>query len=119
MDEHDAFETVVAAKNISERASAAWIYCLRRRFTKRMSTTGFFSLIEEDIFLFTVHAGQYNTQSIRKAIHYGAQRISQSVRILDDKELMEDIIRRKVVVEICPASNIKLGGGQLQQASDP
>ena len=68
-----------------------------------------FGLIKEEHIPFTVHAGQYNTDSMRKAIRYGAQRISQGLHILDDDDLLEEIINRKVVVECCPASNLKLG----------
>lgn len=109
MDEHDAFETVVAAKKYLRKGVCGLDLLLEEALYETDVYDWLFALIEEEHIPFTVHAGQYNTQSIRKAIHYGAQRISQSVRILDDKELMEDIIRRKVVVEICPASNIKLG----------
>lgn len=109
MNEHDAFETVVAAKKYLRKGVCGLDLFLKESLYETDVYDWLFSLIEEEHIPFTVHAGQYNTQSVRKAVRYGARRISQGVLIMDDEELLKDVIERKVVVEVCPASNIKLG----------
>ncbi|MDD3222090.1 MAG: adenosine deaminase [Clostridia bacterium] len=109
MNEHEAFETLVEVKKHLRKGVCGLDLLLDESLYETDIYDWLFSLIKEEYIPFTVHAGQYNTQSIKKAIRNGAQRISQSIHILDDEELLEDIIRRKVVVELCPSSNVKLG----------
>lgn len=109
MDEHESFETVVEAKKYLRKGVCGLDLLLDEQKCVTDVYDWMFKLIKEEHIPFTVHAGQYNTQSIRKAIRYGARRISQGLRLIDDEELLEEILNRKLVVEVCPASNIKLG----------
>lgn len=109
MDEHEAFETVVEAKKYLFKGVCGLDILLEESLYETEVFDWLFTLIKEERIPFTVHAGQYNTDSMRKAIRYGAKRISQGIHILDDEDLLKEIIERKVVVECCPASNLKLG----------
>ncbi|HEV8339893.1 MAG TPA: adenosine deaminase [bacterium] len=59
----------------------------------------------------TVHAGEFTgPTSIWIAIHQlGAQRIGHGIRAVEKPELLAYLKERKVVLEICPSSNIRLG----------
>lgn len=109
MDEHEAFETLVEVKKHLRKGVCGLDLLLEESLYGTEVYDWLFTLIKEEHIPFTVHAGQYNTDSMRKAIRYGAQRISQGLHILDDDDLLQEIINRKVVVECCPASNLKLG----------
>lgn len=109
MDEHEAFETVVEAKKNIRNGVCGLDILLEESLYETDVFDWLFNLIKEEHIPFTVHAGQYNTDSIRKAIRYGAKRISQGIHILEDEDLLKEIIERNVVVECCPASNLKLG----------
>ena len=56
---------------------------------------------------FTIHAGEADgSNSVKTAINFGAQRIGHGVRSSEDAQLVEEIARKKIVLEICPTSNI-------------
>ena len=109
MNEHEAFETVVAAKKYLRRGVCGLDVLLNESLYETEIFDWLFTLIKEEHIPFTVHCGQYNTDSMKKAIRYGASRISQGIHIQDDEELMKEILDRHVIVECCPASNLKLG----------
>ncbi len=57
---------------------------------------------------FTIHAGEADgILSIESAINFGALRIGHGVRLLEDSSLMEIVRDRKILLEICPTSNIQ------------
>lgn len=59
----------------------------------------------------TVHAGEWaGAASVRGAMELpGVTRISHGVRAIEDPELVEELARRGIVLEICPTSNVVLG----------
>ena len=109
MNEHEAFETIVAAKKYLRRGVCGLDLLLNESLYETEIFDWLFDLIREEHIPFTVHCGQYNTDSMKKAIRYGAQRISQGIHIQYDEELLNAIRDRHVIVECCPASNLKLG----------
>lgn len=57
---------------------------------------------------FTIHAGEAaGPESIWKALEFGALRIGHGVRAAEDERLMEELIRRGTVLEMCPTSNLQ------------
>lgn len=109
MNEHEAFETVVAAKKYLHQGVGGLDLLLNESLYETEIFDWLFDLIKEEHIPFTVHCGQYNTDSMKKAIRFGASRISQGLHIQDDEELMNAIREKRVIVECCPASNLKLG----------
>ena len=59
----------------------------------------------------TVHAGEVmGPESVWPAINdLPVTRIGHGVRSADDPRLMEELVRRGIVLEVCPGSNIALG----------
>lgn len=57
---------------------------------------------------FTIHAGEADgPESIWDAVRFGAVRIGHGVRAIEDAALMEELRRRKIVLECCPTSNVQ------------
>ncbi len=57
---------------------------------------------------FTIHAGEAaGAESIKKALEYGAKRIGHGVRCLEDDNLVSELIRREIPLEVCPISNLQ------------
>ena len=57
---------------------------------------------------FTIHAGEADSyESVQTAISFGTKRIGHGVRCIEDKEVMQDLKDRKVLLEICPTSNFQ------------
>jgi adenosine deaminase len=59
----------------------------------------------------SVHAGEHaGPESIRAALALpGVVRISHGVRAIEDPSLVEELVERRVVLEVCPTSNVVLG----------
>ncbi|KAL2038650.1 hypothetical protein N7G274_008698 [Stereocaulon virgatum] len=58
----------------------------------------------------TAHAGEEGpAEYIREALtHLDIERIDHGIRLADDKELMREVAERKMLVTMCPLSNLKL-----------
>jgi adenosine deaminase len=70
-----------------------------------------FRLAHDKGFGCTVHAGEVRgPESVWEAIEaLPVTRIGHGVRSVDDPKLMEELVRRGIVLEVCPGSNIALG----------
>ena len=57
------------------------------------------------------HAGEMRGPgSVRLALeHLGPTRLGHGVRSIEDPRVVEELVRRQVVLEVCPASNVALG----------
>lgn len=57
---------------------------------------------------FTIHAGEADgPKSIYSALEFGAKRIGHGVRAFEDKEIVKEIARQKIPLEMCPTSNMQ------------
>ena len=57
---------------------------------------------------FTIHAGEAaGAESIKKALEYGTKRIGHGVRCLEDNNVVAELIRREIPLEVCPISNLQ------------
>jgi adenosine deaminase len=59
----------------------------------------------------TCHAGEWcGPQSVRDAIRdLGVERIGHGVRAIEDPALVAELAERRIVLELCPGSNVALG----------
>lgn len=66
-----------------------------------------FSLAKELGVPFTIHAGEADgAKSVKKAVSFGAVRIGHGVRAVEDKMLLAELCEKKIVLELCPTSNL-------------
>lgn len=57
---------------------------------------------------FTIHAGEAaGSESIKKAIEFGAKRIGHGVRCLEDEKIVGELAQKEIPLEICPISNLQ------------
>lgn len=73
-------------------------------------TAGFgpvFEYARERRIPFTIHAGEADgPESVRAALSFGAKRIGHGVRSCEDLELMAELARERIALELCPTSNL-------------
>lgn len=57
---------------------------------------------------FTIHAGEADgPKSIQNAIDFGATRIGHGIRAIEDLDIVEQLIKKQILLEICPTSNLQ------------
>lgn len=62
---------------------------------------------------FTIHAGEAaGPESVRCALEFGAARIGHGVRAGEAPELVAELARRRIPLEMCPSSNLQTGACQ-------
>lgn len=58
----------------------------------------------------TAHAGEAaGPESVWEALKLPISRIGHGVRSIEDKKLVEELVRRKITLEVCPNSNLAFG----------
>jgi adenosine deaminase len=58
----------------------------------------------------TVHAGEWaGPESVREGLKLPVSRIGHGVRSIEDPALVEELVERGTVLEVCPTSNVVLG----------
>lgn len=66
-----------------------------------------FEIISREGIPFTIHAGEADGyDSVVDAILFGARRIGHGIRSIESEAVMGKLCREKIVLEICPISNI-------------
>lgn len=67
-----------------------------------------FQLARELNVPFTIHAGEAaGTESIRSAVDFGARRLGHGVRVIEHPALLEEIIKKRIPLELCMTSNLQ------------
>lgn len=57
---------------------------------------------------YTIHAGEADgPESILASIKFGATRIGHGVRILEDEQVLKLVRDKKILLEVCPTSNVQ------------
>ena len=66
-----------------------------------------FAIAKDNDIPFTIHAGETgNSQNIKEAIDMGAKRIGHGISAVNDKFLIQELIEKQIVLEVCPTSNV-------------
>lgn len=66
-----------------------------------------FELAEQLKIPYTIHAGEADgPSSVYDALSFGAKRIGHGVRSVENKELIDVLVRDGIVLELCPTSNL-------------
>ncbi|MGB5558783.1 MAG: adenosine deaminase [Paracoccaceae bacterium] len=70
-----------------------------------------FDMAREAGLRLTAHAGEWGgPDSVRRAVRdLGVERIGHGVRAIEDLALVDELVERGIVLEVCPGSNIALG----------
>lgn len=100
------FETVRTAEKFRNRGVAALDLAGAEGVFPTSDYEEIFALARRLGIPFTIHAGEAaGAESIWKALEFGASRIGHGVRAAEDKELVKELIKRKIPLEMCPVSN--------------
>jgi adenosine deaminase len=66
-----------------------------------------FSLINKLGIPLTVHSGEASgASSVASALKFGACRIGHGIKSIEDDSVINELIRRKITLEVCPKSNL-------------
>lgn len=67
-----------------------------------------FRIAKEKGIPFTIHAGEADGRdSVLSALDFGAKRLGHGIRCLEDMNLVKRIVNERVLLEICPTSNVQ------------
>ena len=108
-DNHEAnVNTVLAAKKYLGKGVVSLDLAGAEALFATENFEDIFALARENNIPFTIHAGEADgPESIKKALEFGAKRIGHGVRCIEDKELMEELKQKGILLEICPISNLQ------------
>lgn len=89
-----------------------------RSYSKDLHSTRDYMLANNILIPYVFHAGEHNSEqahildNIRVAIEFHdprvQTRIGHGIQVYKDKNLVRDIIKNDIILEVCPISNIKL-----------
>ena len=70
-----------------------------------------FDMAREAGLCLTTHAGEAGgAESVRQAIFdLKVERLGHGVQVIEDSHLLDEVIARKITLEVCPGSNVALG----------
>ena len=116
-NESENIQTVQAAKRFLNKGVCALDLAGAEALFKTENFENIFKMAQNFNIPFTIHAGEADgPESIRKALEFGAKRIGHGVRCTEDPELVQELIAKKIPLEICPISNLQT---QAVQAPHP
>lgn len=69
-----------------------------------------FEKVRQSNIPYTIHAGEADgASSVWAAVRFGAKRIGHGFKSIQDEALIKEIVDKKIVLEICPKSNLDTG----------
>ena len=67
-----------------------------------------FEIAKKECIPFTIHAGEAdNYKSVMDAISFGARRIGHGINIIENDDVINEVIKNKITLEVCPTSNMQ------------
>ncbi len=67
-----------------------------------------FEIAKKECIPFTIHAGEAdNYKSVMDAISFGARRIGHGINIIENDDVINEVIKNKITLEVCPTSNVQ------------
>lgn len=107
-NKNENFETVSVAKKYLKKGVCGIDLAGAEALFKTEKFEDIFRMAKENNIPFTIHAGEAaGSESIRKAIEFGAKRIGHGVRCIEDSKLMQELRNKEIALEVCPISNIQ------------
>lgn len=104
----DNFETLEVAKKYLSKGVCAVDLAGAEALFKTENYKELFEKVNELKLPFTIHAGEADgPESVKEAIKYGARRIGHGVRSIEDEDLIKELIKKGVTLEVCPISNLQ------------
>lgn len=69
-----------------------------------------FQMAEKEGFKLCMHAGEVGDPNpyLKEALEFNLDRIDHGIRCIEDHEIIDEIVKRKLPLTVCPCSNIKL-----------
>lgn len=108
MSNFDNLKVIDAAKRYLNRGVCAIDLAGAESLFKTSSFQELFDYANSIEVPFTIHAGEADgISSIKSAINFGTSRLGHGIRLLDDLSLMNLVKDKKILLEICPTSNIQ------------
>lgn len=107
-NETDNLETIRVAKRYLEKGVSAVDLAGAEALFPTSDYENIFKEASNLNIPFTIHAGEAaGAESIKRALDFGAKRIGHGVRCLEDPQLVDYLVKNKVVLEVCPISNLQ------------
>ena len=102
------FETIKVAKRFIEKGVSAVDLAGAEALFPTSDYEDIFKEASNLKIPFTIHAGEAaGADSIKKALEFGAKRIGHGVRCLESLKLVDYLVKNKIILEVCPISNIQ------------
>ena len=106
-NEEENLKTIEVARKYLGKGVCAVDLAGAEALFKTECYNGLFERVRELELPFTIHAGEADgADSIKKALEFGAKRIGHGIRVIEDRGLLEKVIREKIILEVCPISNL-------------
>jgi len=107
-NKEENLETVKVAKKYLNKGVCALDLAGAEALFKTENFEDIFKVARENNIPFTIHAGEADgSESIKKALEFGAKRIGHGVRCVEDKNLMGRLAQEGIALEVCPISNLQ------------
>ena len=107
-DPEDSIEVVELAQKYRDRGIAGIDFAGDESQYDAEPHAEAFSLARDYELPLTIHAGEAGAvDNIQEAVDLGADRIGHGVRLQDDPELVEEVARKEIPLEMCLTSNLQ------------
>lgn len=107
-NEKENLKTIETARKYLNKGVCAIDLAGAEALYKTSNFEDIFKVAKELNIPFTIHAGEADGKdSIKKALEFGAKRIGHGIRCLEDDNLVDYLKENKILLEVCPISNLQ------------